>query len=400
MQKIQLPEDWVRDYMYERLTKPNTVTTGLDGLDRQVHIDPGTLTLIAAPPGVGKTGLIMQTIIQTVRNLQQLERRGVILVYSAEMSWIELLAREASEQAGIDVRHLRADLRPGMTDDELQDNYRAAETLTQTIMSMQDWLTTWADIYVEEHNSPPVHAIWQSVEELQGEMLQTIDLVAVDYLHLILPANGDPEASRGGFQDVREVSQELAGLAKAEDVAVVCATQLNREAFKRKNNEPSLADLDMGGDRPASNVLQIMPHKLNTGPDAPQNYRNLYEIHVTKNRHGGLFNSVLVQRQGTRFVPATLTQQDLDDAKEHETQDDSTINDIAQLLKGSAGLRWTTAEIAEKLDVDQAVVRGRLNDMMRGRWGTNRWLRKEKAPVGNSVLWYAAPPSNGNGPTA
>lgn len=390
MQTTVFERDNVAESVRSKMTEPNTVTTAIWELDRQVHMDPGTLTLIAAPPGVGKTGLIMQTLMETIRSLEQQQRRGKIALFSAEMTWLELLEREASYRAGIDVRTIRANLSWDMAPNQIQHNLDLADKLVDAMEELHNWMTGWAEIYIDESTNPPVDLMYEGVHEVTRDF-QPLDLVAVDYLHLVLPANGDPEFSKGGFQDVREVSQDLAGLAKLYNVPVVCATQLNREAFRRKNNEPSLADLDMGGDRPASNVLQIMPHSLNTGPDAPENYRNLYEIHITKNRHGGLFEPVLVQREGTRFTHAKLTESQLDDLiAESNRADDGVPTQIAELLKANPGVRWTTRELGDELGETPDTIRGRLHEMMKGVYGSNSWLKKQKNYGSHGAAGYYA----------
>ena len=72
-----------------------------------------------------------------------------------------------------------------------------------------------------------------------------LGLVIVDHLGLIKPSG---RYAGNKVQEVAEVSDALATLAKAQDVAVLALHQLNRATEARDNKRPTLADLRNSGD--------------------------------------------------------------------------------------------------------------------------------------------------------
>ncbi|MBO9380263.1 hypothetical protein GG804_26210 [Sphingomonas histidinilytica] len=70
-----------------------------------------------------------------------------------------------------------------------------------------------------------------------------LDLVAVDYIQLL-----KPDRSRDNeFEDVTQVSRALAEMARDEDVAMVCLSQLSRRVEERTDKRPMLSDLRSSG---------------------------------------------------------------------------------------------------------------------------------------------------------
>ena len=72
-----------------------------------------------------------------------------------------------------------------------------------------------------------------------------LGLVVVDHLGLIKPSG---RYAGNKVQEVAEVSDALATLAKEQDVAVLALHQLNRGTEARDNKRPTLADLRNSGD--------------------------------------------------------------------------------------------------------------------------------------------------------
>ena len=83
---------------------------------------PGKVTVLGAPPGAGKTALVMQYVFGLLE--QEPERRAVIA--NAEMSFEVLLRRELTRRSGVSGRKIRfADLRK----DELERVEEASTSL-------------------------------------------------------------------------------------------------------------------------------------------------------------------------------------------------------------------------------------------------------------------------------
>jgi replicative DNA helicase len=128
---------------------------------------------------------------------------------------------------------------------------------------------------------------------------QSLDLVVVDHLGLIRPSG---RYAGNKVQEVGEVSDALATLAKDQNVAVLALHQLNRGTEGRENKRPTLADLRNSGDLEQDADLVCFAYrqsyylermKCDPGSQAElqrqtelEACRNTLDILIAKNRNG------------------------------------------------------------------------------------------------------------------
>ena len=128
---------------------------------------------------------------------------------------------------------------------------------------------------------------------------QRLGLVVIDHLGLIKPSG---RYAGNKVQEVGEVSDALATLAKDQDVAVLALHQLNRGTEGRENKRPTLADLRNSGDLEQDADLVCFAYRQSyylerakCDPGSQQELqrqteldacRNTLDIMIAKNRNG------------------------------------------------------------------------------------------------------------------
>lgn len=229
--------------------------TGFDRLDAFLGgLRPGTVNVIAARPGMGKTALAGCIARNFLAN-------GLPVMFSSlEMSRSEIAQRLLALASGIPFEHLeRLD----------QSDEITADMATESMARISDWPMTIDD-------SPE-----QSVQHISAAMRLSnkrhgLALGIVDYLQLIKPA--DSKVIRE--QQVAQMSRSLKVLARTLGIPLLLLAQLNREVENREGGKPRLRDLRESGsiEQDADSVLFIYQ------PDTDDPIRR--DIVIAKNRHG------------------------------------------------------------------------------------------------------------------
>jgi replicative DNA helicase len=237
------------------------VPTGLLDLDRRLNggLRPGQLALLAARPGLGKSGLAMSIAY----HLGVRQRRSVGVV-SLEMSRAELLQRLVAMHTGVDTRLVEGRVRQG--DPRLVDALGAIAD---------------APIAIEDSAMLSVHDVRSKARRLASR--RSLDLLIVDYLQLLI---GDTRA-QSRVDEVSRISRQLKLLARELGCPILALSQLSREVEKRTSKVPQLSDLRDSGslEQDADIVLFIYREEAYEEASAPA---GLAEIHVAKQRNGPL----------------------------------------------------------------------------------------------------------------
>ena len=236
--------------------------TGLHDLDRRLNggLRPGQLALLAARPGLGKSGLAMSIAYRLGVQL----RRGVGVV-SLEMGRDELLQRLLAIHTGVDTRMVTERVRRG---DPL----------------MLEGLGVIADAPIAIEDSAMLTVMDVRTKARRLAMLRPLDLLIVDYLQLLI---GDtPSNSR--VDEVSRISRQLKLLARELQCPVLALSQLSRAVEQRSSKVPQLSDLRDSGslEQDADIVLFIYREEVADGGQATGT--GAAEIHVAKQRNGPL----------------------------------------------------------------------------------------------------------------
>ena len=218
----------LRDTMdtLERLQEQGSAITGLatgfldfDALT--AGFQPGNLVILAARPAMGKS-----TLVTNIASHVAVELRKPVVLFSLEMSTMELVQRLLSAEARIDSKRLKTG--------DLED--RDWIKLSQATGRLAE-----APLFLDDNSAINLMEIRSKCRRLKQE--HGLSLVIVDYLQLMQ----SHRRVENRVQEVSELSRGLKVLAKELSVPVVALSQLSRKPEDRHDRRPQLADLRESG---------------------------------------------------------------------------------------------------------------------------------------------------------
>jgi replicative DNA helicase len=243
--------------------------TGLADLDAKTDgLHRGDLVLLAARPGMGKTSLALQLL------LNMSERGLSVLCFSLEMGEQQLLQRMLASRTDIDLMAIR---KRALTETQLV-------TLTEELGRLAS-----LPFYVDQTGGLTLEELRGKAQALQTALAvegRRLDLVIVDYLQLMQP----PDAGRRGgnrTEDVSAISRGLKALARELDVPILALAQLNRAVESRASRVPMLADLrDSGSLEQDADIVVFVYREEVYDPETDK--QGIAELHIAKHRNGPL----------------------------------------------------------------------------------------------------------------
>ncbi|HEV2370346.1 MAG TPA: replicative DNA helicase, partial [Acidimicrobiales bacterium] len=192
--------------------------------------------------------------------------RTPVLLFSLEMSHLELTQRLLCSEARVDATRMR--------------NGRLLEAdwpkISDAIGRLGD-----APIYIDDNPNVTVMDIRAKARRLKAR--EGLGLVVVDYLQLM---TGHARSRAENRQvEVSEISRGLKVLARELDIPVVALSQLSRNLEMRQDKRPVLADLrESGSIEQDSDVVMFIYRDEMYNPDSAD--RGKAEIIIAKHRNG------------------------------------------------------------------------------------------------------------------
>ncbi len=198
------------------------VPTGFAELDELTNgMHPGQMIILAARPGAGKSTLALD-----LARSASIKNGLASVIFSLEMSQIEITMRLLSAEASIPLSHIRGGR---MSDDDWS---RVATKMGQV---------SEAPLYIDDSPNLTMMEIRAKARRLKQR--HDLKLVVIDYIQLM--TSGKKVESRQ--LEVSEFSRQLKLLAKELEVPVVALSQLNRGPEQRTDKKPMLSDLRESG---------------------------------------------------------------------------------------------------------------------------------------------------------
>ena len=233
--------------LFERGDTITGVPTGYGDLDeRLAGLQKSNLVVVGARPAMGKTSFALG-----IAQHAAVHARVPVLVFSLEMSHLELTQRLLCSEAHVDATRMR--------------NGRLLESdwpkISDAIGRLGD-----APIYIDDNPNLTVMEIRAKARRLKAR--EGLGLVVVDYLQLM---SGHTKSRAENRQvEVSEISRGLKVLARELDIPVVALSQLSRNLEMRQDKRPVLADLRESGsiEQDADVVLFIYRDEI-YNPDSP-----------------------------------------------------------------------------------------------------------------------------------
>jgi replicative DNA helicase len=263
---------------FTELEKNNPIyPTGLRELDNLiVGFEPGTLTLLAGRPSMGKSQAALFLALQMM-----VARRIPVIFFSLEMTaqqleyrlWSLLSVHPHYCDCGFyplrsgRIRQHRAGLAP-LTE-------REHETIARVL-----GIATELPLYLNDDRGTTVMGIASECRRLISEKKKP-GLVVVDYLQMM--ADDSPNGNRS--YELGNVARGLYKMAGDLNVPVLALSQISRAVEGRNNKRPVMADLSQSGilEMVSDNVVLLYRDEY-YNPDSSD--RDVLELIVGKARHG------------------------------------------------------------------------------------------------------------------
>ena len=258
-EKVLFSENQEEYSMPSGFTELDKITSGFQ---------PGTLIILAARPGMGKTACSL-----TMARNMAIDYNKPVAFFSLEMTAIELMARLLSAEAEIPAHKLKraADL----TKEEREQLVRKMEQLRG------------APLYIDDTSGIDIFQFMAKCRRLKSKY--GIKMVFVDYLQL-MTVTGDLNKGRNREQELALISRKLKELSKELNIPVLAMAQFARRADDRPMGIPLLSDLRESGSIEQDADLVIAVHRLEKCGVMVDTYGNSTEgmatLRILKHRSG------------------------------------------------------------------------------------------------------------------
>lgn len=236
------------------------VRTGFRDLDSFLcSLRPGSLTIIAARPAMGKTALGLNILTNVCL------KAGIpAALFSLEMTQAELAMRIMSAESQVSGSYVRMGT---LSNEEWNRVLDAVEVNAN------------APLFIDDTSGISISMLRERVKMLNRRT--EIKLVVVDYLQLL---SSTSKRATNREQEIADIARGLKNLAKEINVPVISLAQLNRAVESRGSKRPLLSDLRESGsiEQDADNVMFI--HR--PGYYDSSEPQDLAEIIIAKQRGG------------------------------------------------------------------------------------------------------------------
>jgi replicative DNA helicase len=189
-------------------TSAKAGTWGIDSLDETLPLCPGRMIVVAAPPGCGKTSIMLSGALSTA-----LASHGGAAFVSLEVGPADLATRAVAHQTGINSHLLHRGL---LTTDQVA-----------TVQQVRDRLAE-VDLQLRAPTSAGIDSVcgWIRAQHQRGQ--GRLRLVCVDYLQRI--TTGNPRHTEN--DRLTEICGKLSRLAVELNVCLLVGSQFSREGTK------------------------------------------------------------------------------------------------------------------------------------------------------------------------
>jgi replicative DNA helicase len=246
----------------------------------------GDLVVLAARPGIGKTTLALNFLMNAAKEINQRKKQDssnneVVLMFSIEMGANEICNRLIAMESKVDL-----------------STYKMNKLSDMEISLVNDAIDTISElpILIDDDSSLTIMDLQAKVKQVS--LKHKIKLVVIDYLQFIKSPTTSSHSSR--YLEISDFTRRLkTGVARGLNVPVVLLCQLNRNIEQRKgeNPKPQLSDLrDSGSIEQDADVVSFLSRMSNVGDDAQENNQpkekqfsfndELMEYDIAKNRKG------------------------------------------------------------------------------------------------------------------
>ena len=247
--------------LFERGDAITGIPTGYTDLDELLAgLQPSSLVVVGARPAMGKTSFALG-----MATAAALEAQRPVLLFSLEMSQLEMSTRLLCAEARVDSTKVRSGR---LSQGDWEKLHNAVGRLAN------------APIFIDDNASTTIMDIRAKARRLKARV-GDLSLVIIDYVQLMTGRS----AAENRQVEVSEISRNLKILARELECPVVALAQLNRQLEQRADKRPMLSDLRESGslEQDADVVLFLYRDEV-YNPETTD--RGLAEVLVAKHRSG------------------------------------------------------------------------------------------------------------------
>lgn len=268
------------DTMMNNSGKMTGTTSGYESLDKITNgFQPGDLIILAARPGIGKTALSLNFMVNAAKkfaeenmNKSPNEKDKVVLMFSMEMGCEQICQRILSIDSGVE---LNVNKHKVWTDVE-------KTALAASITELASY-----PIYVDDSSDLSIMDIQSKIKQMSND--KEIKLVVIDYLQLLKVSSKNTSLNRQ--QEVSEISRTLKKIARQFMIPIISIAQLSRKVEERKGDSkrPILSDLrESGSIEQDADMVCFLSYVEKEGDDNSHKIENgvMVEFIIAKNRNG------------------------------------------------------------------------------------------------------------------
>lgn len=236
------------------MQKKNRIIFRFEKLTKAANIQEHDLIVIAARPGVGKTGFALNV-------LENLSENYNCIYFNMEMTEQQIYRRLIGINTYIHINSL----------DNQEDSY----VIEKTKLACDSLSKKKINIITGGQTIRTIKS--QIIRESNNEHT----IVFIDYVGLIR----DTEKNRSSYERVTEIVKELRQISLDYNCTIFVLAQINRNSEKEKDKYPKISDLKESGELEQSATTVLMLHNENT-------YRNVdsrndfIKLIIGKNRNG------------------------------------------------------------------------------------------------------------------
>lgn len=262
---------------FNQLEENNPIyPTGIKELDRlMMGFEPGSLTILAARPSMGKSAISLYLALQ-----QMIQHQLPVIIFSLEMYKSQLEYRLWSLMSRMDCyQHL------GLTPihvERIRQHRAGLSSLNEEEMDSISKIVQVAvelPLYMNDNRGINVAGIASECRQVKAREGR-LGLVIVDYLQMMASDNGGNRSYELG-----DVGRGLYQLAGELNVPVLALSQVNRAVEGRQNKRPIMSDLSQSGilEMVADNIIfAYRDEYYDSGTSQP----GILELILAKARHG------------------------------------------------------------------------------------------------------------------
>lgn len=266
-------EMMVKEYQLDRKFHPEKysgIKCGIKEIDEAFGsaLGPGELTLFMAPPGGGKTTVMLSVADAIWRNA----KKNVVYA-SLEMDTLKIGMKHLSNNAAVSFNNMEDASLTRVNKKNLEDTFAERRSISQQAKFK------FLDISTAGLISTKV--LEANIKALLSSRLE-IDILVVDYLELLYA----PEASKEDhWIRLGYICKFLRGLGKKYGFSVISAVQLKREAISRIRKSKD-EKMDFGADdAQGSNQISADADRIYALWIDPKDDRYI-RLYTAKNRYG------------------------------------------------------------------------------------------------------------------